>query len=168
MEKRIKKKVDEFISSFKKDIITKLVSEYGEEEINDKGLAEYIYDYNRLTIEKEDFMKRKRCKNVVPTTERCLALRSNMEQCTRRRREGCQFCGTHAKGSPYGIFDDSQQCEVVNKVQIWLQEIEGIMNYIDENNNIYNMHDIMNNEPSPKIIGKCEIVNNDRYIFKSE
>ena len=42
------------------------------------------------------------------------------------------------------------------------------MNYIDENNNIYNMHDIMNNEPSPKIIGKCEVVNNDRYIFKSE
>ena len=46
MEKRIKKKVDEFISSFKKDIITKLVNEYCEEEINDKGLAEYIYDYN--------------------------------------------------------------------------------------------------------------------------
>ena len=63
MEKRIKKKVDEFISSFKKDLITKLVSEYGEEEINDKGLAEYIYDYNRLTIEKEDFMKRKR--NII-------------------------------------------------------------------------------------------------------
>lgn len=168
MEKRIKKKVDDFISSFKNDIITKLVNEYGEEEINSKGLAEYIYDYNRLTIEKEDFMKRRRCKNVVPITERCLALRSNMEQCTRRRREGCQFCGTHAKGSPYGIFDDSQQTEVVNKIQIWLQEIEGIMNYIDDKNNIYNMHDIMNNEPCPKIIGKCERLNDDTYVFKCE
>ena len=36
-------------------------------------------------------------------------------------KEGCQFCGTRTKGSPYGIFDDSQQTEVVNKIQIWFK-----------------------------------------------
>ena len=37
---------------------------------------------------KDDLQKRKRIKNIVPSNDRCIALRANLEQCTRRKKEG--------------------------------------------------------------------------------
>ena len=58
-------------------------------------LIEYVFDYERLCLTKEDFIKRKRIKNAIPTSNRCNAKRANGEQCTRRRKYNCNFCGTH-------------------------------------------------------------------------
>ena len=49
-----------------------------------------------------DVSKRKRNKSLVPSSERCLALRSCSEQCSRRRNVSSCFCGTHTKGIPHG------------------------------------------------------------------
>ena len=72
-----------------------------------------------------------------------------------------QFCGTHNKGSPYGTIEQNIE-QKKEKIQLWLQEINGIHRYIDGKNNIYCTHDILNNVDTPKIIGKYS-VQNDIY-----
>ena len=74
---------------------------------------QYVYDFERLLLVKDDFIKRKRIKNAIPVTNRCNALRANNEQCTRRRKDGCEFCGTHSKGTPHGLVanDDNKIIE---------------------------------------------------------
>ena len=71
-----------------------------------KQLTTFVYEYEKLKLTKEDFMKRKRVKNTVPIQQRCLAKRANGEQCTRKKKEGCDYCGTHTKGVPCSIMDD--------------------------------------------------------------
>jgi hypothetical protein len=68
-----------------------------------KQLTKFVYEYEKLKMTKEDFMKRKRVKNMVPSQQRCLAKRANGEQCTRKKKEGCDYCGTHTKGVPCSI-----------------------------------------------------------------
>jgi hypothetical protein len=42
------------------------------------------------------------------------------------------------------------------KKEVWVEEIGGIMYYLDNNNNVYNAEDIMSNRTNPKIIAKWE------------
>ena len=156
MEKRLNKKVESYITTFKDSIRDKVTElNVGKmDEIN--KLMQFIYDYDRLTFGKEDFVKRKRVKNVVPFFERCCAKRANDEQCTRRKKEGCEYCGTHAKGSPHGIFETTTNASAstFQKVEVWAQEIYGIIYYIDKNGNVYEAEDIVMNKNDPKIIAK--------------
>ena len=155
MEKRIKKKVGDYFKQYKDDIKNKILCLEC-----DKGklmeVIQFVYDYEDIVIGDNDFMKRKRTKNMVPLHERCIALRANGEQCTRRKRDDCDFCGTHVKGSPNGTCDNDENIVTKKKVEIWTQEIKGILYYIDDEGNVYDMDDIMRNEPSPKIVMKYE------------
>ena len=156
MERKLNKKVESYITSFKENIKEKS-EELGlnkNESVN--HLIQYIYDYDRLNFGKEDFMKRKRVKNVVPFFDRCCAKRANDEQCTRRKKEGSDYCGTHVKGSPHGIIDlhtDNTKSNV-QKIEVWAQDIQGIIYYIDKTENVYQAEDIVLNIMNPKIIAK--------------
>jgi len=167
MERKLNKKVEAYVSSFKENIKEKSV-ELGlnkSEEVNQ--LIQYIYDYDRLNFGKEDFMKRKRVKNVVPFFDRCCAKRANDEQCTRRKKEGSEFCGTHVKGSPHGIMDNSSDNNSkmnFQKVEVWAQDIQGIIYYIDNMENVYQAEDIVGNKINPKIIAKY-VKNGDNYTI---
>ena len=90
MERRLNKKLEGYITSFKDNIKEKTVhlGMNTNEQVNQ--LLQYIYDYDRLTFDKEDFQKRKRVKNFVPIFDRCCAKRASNEQCTRRRKEGSE------------------------------------------------------------------------------
>ena len=112
----------------------------------------YIYDYSNITFTKEDFQKRKRVKNTVPHFERCKAKRANGEQCTRRKKDKNDFCGTHVKGTPHGILDMNFTKPANTLVTVWAQEIKGIHYYLDENHNVYKHEDIMSNKENPKVI----------------
>ena len=128
-------------------------------------LVQYIFDYERLTLAKEDFMKRKRVKNSIVLSDRCCAKRANSEQCTRRRKDDSEYCGTHQKGTPHGICEtdqDQQSKQQIEKVEVWAQEIKGIIYYIDKNLNVYQPEDIMKNMNNPKVIAKY-IKNGDNY-----
>jgi len=141
---------------FKNNIKNKLVEvEFNEKEkMND--LLSYVYDYNRLVFSKEDFVKRKRVKNTVPTTNRCNAKRANGEQCTRRRKKDCEFCGTHSKGTPHGLVLEGELCRQTNeKLEVIAEDIKGIVYYIDKYNNVYKTEDIMRGTDNPQIIAKC-------------
>ena len=132
------------------------------EQVNQ--LLQYIYDYDRLSFIKEDFQKRKRVKNFVPIFDRCCAKRASDEQCTRRKKEGCEYCGTHVKGTPHGIIvENSSEIKVnTQKVEVWAQDIQGIVYYIDKNNNVYDTVDIIKNQMNPKIIAKY-VKNEEHY-----
>ena len=128
-------------------------------------LLEYICDYSRLILTKEDFIKRKRVKNVVPFLERCSAKRATDEQCTRRKKTGCEFCGTHTKGTPHGIVTSENQTSTVSEtktVEVWAQDIHGIIYYIDKSTNVYKAEDVVGNKINPQIIAKY-VMNNGVY-----
>lgn len=168
MEKRINEQTRQYVSKFKDDIRDKIV-ELGikdSEHIND--LLEFVYEYKRLAFEKEDFMKRRRVKNSVPLENRCNAKRANGEQCTRKRREECEFCGTHYKGTPHGIATcadpDGSCANDAITLEVFAEEIGGIVYYIDKFRNVYKTDDILQSRMNPSIIAKWEKTG-DKYTI---
>lgn len=154
MERRVNKKIESYITSFK-DSIRDKAGNLGFKNEQTNALLQYIYDYERLSLVKDDFMKRKRVKNIVPFFDRCCAKRANGEQCTRRKKEECGYCGTHMKGTPHGIVDDQEENKpLTQKIEVWAQDIQGIIYYIDKTGNVYQAEDIISNKVNPKIIAK--------------
>ena len=190
MEKRINNKIQAFQQDFKEQTCNKInslmielfgkgfvdgrhtkawSSEFqlewhsNEEQIKNKfnDIIRFIYDYDTLKMDPEDFTKRKRVKNHVPLYERCCALKSNGKQCTRRKKDNEEFCGTHIKGTPHGKTNDTNSKKnELKKVQVFTKEIQGITYFIDKDGNVYDTHDIHEMKKNPKIITK--------YIIDSE
>lgn len=160
MERRLNKKFEDYITSFKNDIRDKINTIKFEETDKINEMMGYVYDYERLVFKKEDISKRKRVKNTIPETNRCNARRANNEQCTRRKKDGCEYCGTHIKGTPHGLITENiSSDEIVCKLETHAQEIGGIVYYIDDNTNVYNTEDVMNNKENPTIIAKYVLRN---------
>jgi hypothetical protein len=163
MEKRLTKKAETYITNFKDNIREKATQLGISQNPEIYQLLQYIYDYERLTFNKEDFQKRKRVKNFVPIFDRCCAKKSSNEQCTRRKKEGSEYCGTHVKGTPHGIVDNQVDNKIsTQKIEVWGQDIQGIIYYIDSNNNVYKPEDIIINKINPKIIAKY-VKNGEQY-----
>jgi hypothetical protein len=156
MERRINKKFEIYISDFKDNVKEKAGDLGITKDPNLSQLVQYIFDYERFSLSKEDFMKRKRVKNVVHLSDRCCAKRANGEQCTRRRKDATnEYCGTHLKGTPHGICDLEEDSKPQGqKIEVWAQDIQGIIYYIDKNGNVYQTEDIMHSKVNPKIIAK--------------
>ena len=128
MEKRINKKIETYITTFKDSIRLKITNLEFQEKSKINELIEFVYDYERLSLIKDDLIKRKRVKNSVPNLNRCSAKRANGEQCTRRRKEGCEFCGTHIKGTPHGLMVENGNLEnISHKIEVFAEEIFGIV-----------------------------------------
>ena len=167
MERNINRKIDthnqeykEFIKSQFIELNTFVSNHLGKssqafETIHTQLLnrLQKCYDYKNVGLTKEDFKKIKRIKNVVSLCERCCACRANSEQCTRRKREGSEFCGTHIKGTPHGIIKDNGEVPIIGKKNsVWAQDIKGIMYHIDDSGNVYKAEDVMKNVSNPDII----------------
>ena len=159
MEKRLAQKCNTYLKKFKINIKQYIDENITMDESQYTELMQFIFDYDAISITKEDFTKRKRVKNIVPFHERCCALRANGQQCTRRKKDSDKFCGTHIKGIPHGEIsaNDNNTASKSNiKKEVWAQDIAGIIYYIDSENNVYNHNDIVNNIVNPKIIAKYE------------
>jgi hypothetical protein len=155
MERRINKKIESYITELKDSVRSKADQLGLATDPNLSQLVQYIYDYDRLVLCKEDFLKRKRVKNVVHLSDRCCAKRASGEQCTRRKKTDCEYCGTHMKGTPHGVCaNDEDDKPVGQKVEVWAQEIQGIIYYIDKTSNVYQVEDIIANKVNPKVIAK--------------
>lgn len=164
MERRLNKKAETYIGDFK-DNVREKATQLGLTQTQEfNQLIQYIYDYDRLSFAKEDFQKRKRVKNFVPIYDRCCAKRATGEQCTRRKKDESEYCGTHMKGTPHGIINNNQNENKINtqKIEVWVQDIQGIVYYIDKFNNVYDTADIIKNQLNPKIIAKY-VKNGDIY-----
>ena len=67
------------------------------------------------------------------------------------------------KGTPHGIIDNQNEEKVnIQKVEVWAQDIQGIIYYIDNCNNVYQAEDIVINKMNPKIIAKY-VKNGEAY-----
>ena len=167
MERRLNSKLEAYIIAFKNDIVARLqevsgdlTSDHSSQIVADSrtkcnAIIGFVYNYEKIKVGKDDFMKRKRVKSVVPIYDRCCAKRASDEQCTRRKKDGCEFCGTHLKGTPHGVVDESNEPKNnTQKVDVWAQDIQGIVYYIDKNMNVYQAEDIISNKVNPKIIAK--------------
>ena len=165
MEKRLNKKIQDYIAEFKNSIREKACELNMTNSEEENNLLQFIYDYQRLSINKEDLQKRKRVKNFVPIFDRCCAKRANNEQCTRRKKENCEYCGTHLKGTPHGIVDAlNEEQNNTQTIEVFAQEIHGIIYYLDNNGNVYQAEDIISNKINPKIIAKY-IKEDNNYII---
>tara|TARA_B100000902_G_scaffold261441_1_gene247742 strand:+ start:496 stop:1020 length:525 start_codon:yes stop_codon:yes gene_type:complete len=169
MERRLTTKVQNYQLDFKnaiKDWVDEqkaTISSGDTDKTSD--FLKFVFDFTNLTLSKEDFRKRKRTKNQVPQYERCTARRANGEQCTRRKREGSCFCGTHIKGTPHGIIDSAEEeTKKTVKIEVWVQDIQGINYYIDAENNVYMPDDILSNSTAPRKIGKWTFVDGEYHI----
>ena len=161
MEKRISEKVNNHQRKFKDEIRGWLVKNNIQFQTNENNhslsaFLRYLYDYEQLELTKEDFKRRKRITNVIPISERCIAKRASGDQCTRRKKQGHCYCGTHIKGSPHGIVENTNttSSDSLTKVDIWVQEIKGIQYYLDKAGNVYDPKDIIESNPKPKILAK--------------
>jgi len=153
MEKRINQRLEQYISQFKDAIKSKVISLNLNHPEKSKELVEFVYEYERFVLQKEDLSKRKRIKNSIPLENRCSALRADDERCTRKRKDGHQFCGTHLKGTPNSIQNDDTK-GIIKKLEVTVLEIDGILYYVDTFMNVYKPEDIITEKQNPGIIGK--------------
>lgn len=150
MNRRINKCIAARFNDFKQTITEK-------HPTNIEDLLHLINEYPPIVLTAADYEKRQRMKNIVPLYERCKAKRANGEQCTRRRRENNTLCGTHIKGVPHGIMDIKNENIHIDKIDVWIQEINGINYYIDSKNNIYDPQDVYQNKVNPRCIHKYKM-----------
>ena len=165
MEARLNKVIENYVTTFKDNIKTKITSIGFTDQQKMAELVEFVYDYDRLCLTKTDFVKRKRIKNSIPALNRCNAKRANGEQCTRRRKDDFEFCGTHSKGTPHGLIQEGSTSETtLQKVEVVAEDIQGIVYYIDSFNNVYKTEDILSNMKNPRIVAIVKTVENTRVI----
>jgi hypothetical protein len=172
MERRLNQRIEEYLIEFKNQIAGRIqtivqgieesgsesgsgrdISILGDVKTKCNSLAAFVYNYEKIKVGKDDFMKRKRVKSVVPIYDRCCAKRASGEQCTRRKKEGESYCGTHIKGTPHSVMEENvnEPSTPKNvKVDIWAQDIKGIIYYIDKTGNVYDTEDIMKIDKYPK------------------
>ena len=167
MKKKITSKVDNYMIEFKsaiKDYFQNnginIIDENGENHISE--FLKFVYDYKSIEFENDDFQKRKRIKNKVPDFNRCCALKSNGERCSRKVKDSGHYCGTHIKGIPYGSIlntnkEAAQDINNEKKVEVWIQEVNGIDWYIDSDLNVYDVNDIKNGSNNPKVVHKLRM-----------
>jgi hypothetical protein len=51
---------------------------------------------------------------------------------------------------------------MIQKIEVWAQDIQGIIYYIDKSLNVYQAEDIITNKINPKIIAKY-VKNGEQY-----
>jgi hypothetical protein len=156
MEKRVIQKANENINSFKKHILEQLRLEIPLYEI-----ITHIESHEPTLLNRSDFIKRNRLKNTIPVDERCIAKSAKNDQCTRRRKDGHTCCGTHSKGVPHGLISSD---ESITQQEIWVEDINGILYYIDDNKKVYKTEDVEKKVVNPTIIATWSKIDNEYTI----
>ena len=128
---------------------------------------ELLSKYSPKIQMNQENTKIKRKRKIIPKDQCCLGRKQFGEQCTRRKKMGSEFCGSHMKSLPYGRIDDKKEflCKVKGKrgrkkkktlledndeyIQTWIDSDLGDKYLIDKYNTVYS-----NDLQSPKIIGK--------------
>ena len=171
MEQRINEKINNYMTTFKTNI-QKKVKDLNIDLSKNRQLCElmqFIMDYENVNIESDDFKvkknSKKRIQNVICDFDRCCAKKINDEQCSRKKKINSDYCGSHSKSTPYGIITEKPDNleNNNNKIQISIEDIQGIIYYIDKNGNVYHPQDIINNVFNPRIISKY--VKNENNVF---
>ncbi len=84
------------------------------EDLTNKCLPKQIY-FNEIANNLIQKKKKKTNRRVLPCHEQCLGRKMDFTQCTRKRKDGTEFCGSHMKNLPNGKIGDDGSC--FNKVK---------------------------------------------------
>ena len=164
MERRISKLVRSHEQHFKEQV-RQWVLENMTDSAKSSELIQYVYDFPNVQLNPEDFVRRKRVKNMVPVCDRCIANRANGERCTRRKRNGSMLCGTHMKGTPHGMVSENVQESPMKTVELWLKTINGITYHVDAQRRVYSPEDIMQGSHTPRIIGELVVNGSNQELI---
>ena len=145
---------------FNDEISTILNSISIDYDIDDKELIEK-YAPNVLNMSIKLGVK-KRNKRVLPNEVRCMGRKIDGEQCTRSRRNGCEYCLSHQKSLPHGRIDDNNYVKKVkgkrgrkkksienDYIATRIEEINGTEYLVDDYDNVFT-YDLNNS----KFLGK--------------
>jgi S-adenosylmethionine hydrolase len=59
------------------------------------------------------------------------------------------------KGTPHGMVETGEESKPnTQKIEVWAQDIKGIIYYIDKFGNVYQAEDIVANKSNPIVIAK--------------
>lgn len=166
MEKRISKHVNTIVHDFNTSIREIIDNETID---SDKKLA-LIKELPVMSITIDDLLKKRRVRNTVVDSERCCAYRATGERCTRKKKDGCDLCGTHIKGTPHGCINattSTKEEQTFSKITVETRDVNGIVYYIDKENNVYSSTDIMKNMVNPQVIGKLIQDTNGSFYVRS-
>jgi hypothetical protein len=141
-------------------------------------------DFGQITIKKKevDPVSNDQTKQDLPVelpiveqssidSFKCMAKTSSHVQCSRRKKKGCDFCGSHTHNQPFGRFNldetttnmsENVETEPVSDMSTAsIQVLDGIEYVVDDRtNNIYKMLDNVNpddteiNMDNLSIVGK--------------
>jgi len=167
MDKQINEKIHGYVEEFKNKIRNKILELDFQEKGKINEILEFTNEFESLVINKEDLSNKKRTKTVIDSIHRCNAKRANGEQCTRKRKDGYEFCGTHTKGIPNGSIQVDASIQNIRKIEVVVQDINGIAYYIDQENNIYRTEDILSNKQNPQIIAKYRKMEDGRFHIEN-
>ena len=105
-----------------------------------------------VEIDVSKYKKRSRSRSLVKSKNRCSAKRADGAQCSRQRKDGALYCGTHIKGCPHGRYEIKA---VKEELKLTIKEYMGIAYYIDlERGEVYSSEDIKNKCTVPRVVGK--------------
>ena len=115
-------------------------------------IVEMLGNPDAFAVTNTDFEKKRRARAAIPYYERCSGKKADSDQCTRRRQQGSLFCGTHVKGTPYGQISDGDP--VSDKIQVHVEEVNGIVYWVDDDSNVYSQEDVYLGKKDPRVIAK--------------
>lgn len=171
MEKHINKMISEYLYKMKQDIINMI-------QTNEANPEMYISTYPNLNLTSEDLISCKpiRVKNIVDPEHQCIAIKTTGTRCSRHKLDNFEYCGTHKKDENCNNIHNCKYTPSIQskkkivssntktslnqnhskkQLKISLENVNGIMYYIDNNNNVYDTEDIY----------MASIQNETRYNF---
>jgi len=187
MDTLVNQRIDTHIIQFKNDIKEKMCSlrlldtdgaddlkshdeDYQADSTRDKmrELLEFVYEYPKLNFKKEDFVSPKRKPKSSAEEDLnvfCVAKRYDGVQCTRKKKKGSVYCGTHAKIEMNQQVTSDQVLSInsTQKMDVSAEDIHGIIYYIDKHNNVYHTEDILEGKENPRIIAKAVKHNDNTF-----
>ena len=97
---------------------------------------------------------KKRKKKNVKSCDICMARKQDGNQCTRRKKDGQEYCGKHIKNRKYGRIDDNSNildklADDDNYIMTWIETFNGQEYLVDSNNIVYTK-----NIENPSIVGR--------------
>ena len=166
MEKRVNGHIDRYLHEFKDAVKNKICELNFQDATKASELAAFVYDYEKLTLSRDEITKTQRdAKPQVPEQSRCAAKRAMGEQCTRRRKEGSEFCGTHCKGVPHGQVPCPDAETTVQQIELFTEKIQGIVYFLDKCGHVYNTEEVLDNKQNPQVIATWVKDDEGRYTI---
>jgi hypothetical protein len=146
--------IKEIIESEIKKIIPLIINTNNNvNNLNNNLLNNYEFDISIIKkLQEKEIEKKKRPINPINF---CLARKPNLNQCTRNKKNGCDFCANHQFYHPFGRIDEKYEYNINIKDKI--KEKTQKRNK-QNNNNIIQL--------SSKIINNQEyFIDNKNYIY---